>query len=87
MDGELGGGGGGDGAQHLVGGEDVGGVVEEVADGDDARLGHAGQLLVGEGALGGQVDVVPRRPHLVLEQPEPFLPLLELVVEEQSLQV
>lgn len=41
MDSELGGGGGGDGAEHLVGREDVGGVVEEVADRDDTGLGHA----------------------------------------------
>lgn len=87
MDSELGGGGGGDIAQHLMSCEDVGGVVEEVADGDDAGFGHPRELLVGEVALGRQINVVPRRPHLILEQFEPLLALLELVVEEQSLQV
>jgi hypothetical protein len=50
-----------------MGGEDVGGVVEEVADGDNAGLGDEGELAVGKVPMRRQIDVVPGRPNLILE--------------------
>ena len=87
VDGKLGDGGRGHATDHLVGGEDVGGVVEEVADGDDAGLGDHAELVVGEVALGREADVVLGGPPLVLEQFEPLGFLFPLVVEEYSLQI
>lgn len=87
MDGEFGGCGAGDVAEHFVGGEDVGGVVKEVADGDDAGAGYLAELSVGEFSLCGEFDVVPGGPDLILEDLKPLLLLVVLIVEQQPLKI
>ena len=84
---ELGGGGSGDGAYHLMGSENVGGVVEEVSDGYDAWPGDLRQLPVGDIPVSGEGNVELGSPYLVPEDLEPLGLLLVSVVEEQSLQV
>lgn len=65
-----------------MGSEDVGGVVEEVTHGNEAGVGYLFELEVGHFSLGRQVDVKPGSPDLIIEDLEPLLLLLILVVEE-----
>lgn len=65
-----------------MGSEDVGGVIEEVADRNHSGVGYLLQLQIGHFSLGGQVDVKPWGPNLIFEDLEPLLLLLIIVMEE-----
>lgn len=63
--------------------EDVGGIIKEVAHGDDFGVCYFSKLFVSVFSLFGKRDVEFGSPDLILEDFKPLLSLFKLVMEEQ----
>ncbi len=74
-------------AEHLMGSEDVRGIIEKVPDWYDAWISDFLQGLVGLVSHGWKWDVEFGSPDWIFEELKPLLSLFELVVEEESFKV